>query len=336
MRNILAIFTLLSLFTGLPSINAESFAGTWEAEGEGMFGMRYKTMLVLGNDGDFRMNFTGQTPAGGLVDVPFTDQLSLEGTWEASGTHVTLDARISEWKRHTGRPGAKQSIRQIQPSDDEIRLITSETEADREAAPEADDLETAKGVKEPIELAIMGNGLLKRATITFQGRFQEMNVPVIVKALAVNFQKTHSPAPEGEAPPQSDPVGEWVRNLPPTDFGICFYESGEASAELSTTDDLILLDGSWRFIEEGRWKGHLAFEGFVDYWSSKSVDITPRSQRFTFIFKFETQKLTLVHSGKLVAADGREFSPTGKEGAEQAILVRQNNNRPIRRISGNA
>ncbi len=132
-----------------------------------------------------------------------------------------------------------------------------------------------------------------------------------------------------------DTVGEWTTGEGANKFSLCFWESGEARGEFEEKGVSIYLIGRWEVVKEPRWAGHVTFSGTVEYWIRNKENVTPKEEKFTFMFDPADAKLTYVRGGALTDKKGVKFHPSGVQANEDPVLHRQNNNRPIRMEPGN-
>jgi len=301
--------------------------GDWVGVGKGNFGMTYKFLLKLETDNTFTLEYHDQAPPHTFNPEHKQEDIIVTGSWKRVESKLILDACIKKWTVTMASPGLPSISFEITPSDEDSREML--TNLVRKDVPTSE-----RGFREPPSFTILQDGSLTRPLFSFQGRFTRSKTPIATQAIAVKLRKTSAPK-AAVTNTEADPVGEWTTKDREPGFSVCFWESGEARGEFDSTDQTIILEGRWRIIEEGQWQGHVEFEGFIDYWGIQQESVTPRSQRFTYTFGFQPQKLTLVRYGDIIATNGVRFSPSGRDGDDLPILARQNDRRPIRQTEGN-
>ena len=126
-----------------------------------------------------------------------------------------------------------------------------------------------------------------------------------------------------------DPVEKWITPKGHTpEFSLCLWKSGDARGEFKSKDLSIRLDGSWKLIPDGRWKGYVIFSGRVESWSVGGNDVIPKAEKFDFLLDPEPDRLIHVKSSFLTDKNGTKWFPSGETSTNDPNLVRQNNNRP--------
>ena len=151
-----------------------------------------------------------------------------------------------------------------------------------------------------------------------------------------NRRKATKLQPTADESDAKDPVGEWVtpEGHSPK-FSLCLWKSGDARGEFESKDLSIYLDGSWKLIPDGRWKGYVTFSGMVEYWAVGGNDVTPKAEKFEFLLGPEPDRLIHVKSSFLTNKNGNKWFPSGERSDNDPNLIRQNNNRPDFREPGN-
>ena len=316
------------LRTGEKDTAAEGsrFVGIWEASGPDIFGA-YRIRMAISDSGECEAEFVFQEKDSNL-SMKQTDTVNLVGKWESRDGKLTTTFKVVNWVNFNPRGTTQERDVEDFSFSYNWKLNGKRLVMDTGHSSARFKLGTSKEARAGDKMVFEGKG--------YQVDFTEFEkVGDGPLANGAENQREDFESSGGKGSVKLDPVGEWTTKGRSPKFYLCFWESGEAGGEFEDDGNSIYLDGRWQRVEEGRWMGYVTFSGRVDHWGVDSDNMTPKDEKFEFMFELTKSSLTYVRGGILKNRNGGEFHPSGVDGNEDPVLYRQNSQRPVRREAGN-